>query len=159
MKKYIKVLIFDGQIIYVGIDCHLKSWKDTIRSDAFEISTFSQDPNTEKLVKHLNSNYPGAKYKCVYEAGFSGFWLQRELEQYGIECIIAHPADIPTMDKEKKQKSDKIDSRKLSRSLKNNEIDGIYVPSAELQEAKSLLRTRVKIVNDVTRVKSRIKFF
>ena len=158
-KKYLKVLNFEGQIIYIGIDCHLRSWKVTIRSDEFELHTFNQEPNTERLVKHLENNYPGAVFKCVYEAGFSGFWLQRELEQHGIECIIAHPADIPTMDKEKKQKSDKIDSRKLSRSLKNNEIEGIYVPSIELQEAKSLLRSRVKVVNDLVRVKNRIKFF
>jgi len=77
----------------------------------------------------------------------------------GIECIVAHPADIPTMDKEKKQKSDAIDSRKLSRSLKNEEIAGIYIPAVEVQEARSLLRARCKIVIDLVRVKNRIKFF
>jgi transposase len=158
-KRYLKVLNFEGQNLFIGIDVHLRSWKVTIRSEEFEFSTFSQEPNTEKLVKYLRNNFPGAVFKCVYEAGFSGFWLYRELEQHGVECKIAHPADIPTMDKEKKQKSDKIDSRKLSRSLKNNEIDGIYVPTIELQEAKSLLRSRVKIVTDLTRVKNRIKFF
>jgi hypothetical protein len=39
----------------------------------------------------------------------------------GIECIVAHPAEIPTVHKEKKQKSDTIDSRRLSRSLKNGD--------------------------------------
>lgn len=157
--KTLKLANFAGQCIYVGIDVHLKSWKITIRTDEFELKTFSQEPDVKTLVKHLTVNYPNANYKCVYEAGFSGYWLQRELSKNGIECIIAHPADIPTMDKEKKQKSDKIDSRKLSRSLKNNEIEGVYVPSVLLQEAKSLLRSRVKIVNDCTRVKNRIKFF
>jgi transposase len=158
-NNYLRSANFDGQIIYVGIDVHLKSWKATTRSSEFELNTFSQEPNTEKLVRHLRGNYPGAVFKCVYEAGFSGFWLQRELEFLGIECILAHPADMPTMDKEKEQKSDKIDSRKLSRSLKNNEIEGIYVPTIQLQEAKSLLRSRAKIVNDLVRVKNRIKFF
>jgi transposase len=158
-KKYLKVLNFNGQDIYVGIDVHLKSWKVTIRTEEFELKTYSQDPKIDVLVNHLKINYPGANFICVYEAGFSGFWLQRELESHGIKCLIAHPADIPTMDKEKKQKSDKVDSRKLSRSLKNNEIEGIYIPSVELQEAKSLLRSRVKIVNDLTRIKNRIKFF
>ncbi|HAF29998.1 MAG TPA: IS110 family transposase [Bacteroidales bacterium] len=158
MKK-LKVLNFNGQNIYVGIDCHLKSWKVTIYSVEFELTTFSQDPEPGILINYLKRNFPGAKFKCVYEAGFSGFWMQREFKKHGIDCIIAHPADIPTMDKEKKQKSDKIDSRKLSRSLKNNEIEGIYVPSLELQEAKSLVRTRERIVSDIVRVKNRIKFF
>ena len=158
MKK-LKLLNFEGQIIYVGIDVHLKSWKVTIRSEEFELKTFSQSPDVKGLVNHLATNYPGAVFKCVYEAGFSGFWLQRELTKAGIECIVAHPADIPTMDKEKKQKSDAIDSRKLSRALKNDEIEGIYVPAVEIQEARSLLRARCKIVTDLVRVKNRIKFF
>ena len=158
MKK-IKLLNFEGHTIFVGIDVHLKSWRITIRSEEFELKTFSQTPSVKGLVGHLKKNYPGALYKCVYEAGFSGFWLQRELTKFGIECLVVHPADIPTMDKEKKQKSDTIDSRKLSRSLKNNEIEGIYIPSVELQESKSLLRSRVRIVTDLVRVKNRIKFF
>ena len=157
--KTCKLVNFEGQNIFVGIDCHLKSWKVTIRTDEFELKTFSQVPSVQALVDHLKRNYPNANYKCVYEAGFSGFWMQRELARKGIECSIAHPADIPTMDKEKKQKSDKVDSRKLSRSLKNGEIEGIYVPSELFQEAKSLLRSRVKIVADSTRIKNRIKFF
>jgi len=158
MKK-LKLLNFAGQIIYVGIDVHLKSWKVTIRTEEFELKTFSQSPDVKGLVNHLVTNYPGARFRCVYEAGFSGFWLQRELTKAGIECIVAHPADIPTMDKEKKQKSDTIDSRKLSRALKNGEVEGIYVPAVEVQEARSLLRARCKIVTDLVRVKNRIKFF
>ncbi len=158
MKK-VKLLNFNGQTIYVGIDVHLRSWKVTIRSDEFELKTFNQSPEVKSLVNHLVTNYPGARFKCVYEAGFSGFWLQRELTKAGIECIVAHPADIPTMDKEKKQKSDVVDSRKLSRALKNEEIEGIYIPAVEVQEARSLLRARGKIVTDLVRVKNRIKFF
>ena len=159
MKNQLKLLNFDGQNLFVGIDCHLKSWKITIYSEEFELKTFSQEPNSAKLAQHLPKNYPGAKFSCVYEAGFSGYWMQRELSECGIDCIIAHPADIPTMDREKKMKSDVIDSRKLCRSLRNREIEGIYVPSIELQEARSLVRARVKLVNDLTRVKNRIKFF
>ena len=158
MKK-VKLANFNGHNIYIGIDCHLKSWKVTIYSDEFELTTFSQDPEPGILIQYLNKHFPGAIIRCVYEAGFSGFWMQREFEKNGIECIIAHPADIPTMDKERKQKSDKIDSRKLSRSLKNNEIEGIYVPSVAMQEGKSLVRTRERIVSNIVRVKNRIKFF
>ena len=158
MKK-VKLLNFAGQTIYVGIDVHLKSWKITIRTSEFELKTYSQESNVSTLVNHLKDNYPGANIKCVYEAGFSGFWLQRELSERGIDCLVAHPADIPTMDKERRQKSDKVDSRKLSRSLKNNEIEGVFIPSIELQEARSLIRSRVRIVSDLVRVKNRIKFF
>lgn len=159
MKNQLKLLNFDGQDLFVGIDCHLKSWKVTIYSEEFELKTFSQDPNPAILAQHLHKNYPGAQFSCVYEAGFSGYWIQRELKASGIDCIVAHAADIPTMDREKKLKTDVIDSRKLCRSLRNRDIEGIYIPSIELQEARSLVRSRAKLVSDLTRIKNRIKFF
>ena len=70
MKRVqINKLDFKGQNIYIGIDVHLKSWSVTV------LKKFSQDPQTEALHKFLTSNYPGANYYSVYEAGFCGFWI------------------------------------------------------------------------------------
>ena len=38
-----------------------------------------------------------------------------------LKKIIVNPADIPTTDKDKRQKEDKRDSRKLAKSLKNEQ--------------------------------------
>ncbi len=43
--------------------------------------------------------------------------------------IVTNPADVPTSQKEKLQKDDPTDSRKLARSLRANELSPIYVPS------------------------------
>lgn len=154
-----KVLDFSGQTIFIGLDVHAQSWSVTLQSDEFELKTYSQPPKPSVLVNYLSENYPGATYKAVYEAGFCGFSIQRELALLGVGCDIIHPADVPTSDKEKRQKTDKIDSRKLARMLKNNDMEGIYVPSIEQQEERNLLRTRQKIVRDKTRVKNRIKSY
>ncbi len=50
--------------------------------------------------------------------------------------------DIPTTDKDRKQKEDKRDSRKIAKSLRNGELEGIYVPSYEMEELRSLVRYR-----------------
>ncbi|MDZ7742428.1 MAG: hypothetical protein U5Q03_13815 [Bacteroidota bacterium] len=92
---------FSGQNIYVGIDSHLKSYKVSLYHDDIALKTFSQDPSPDILVKHLRKNYPNANFFCAYEAGYSGFWLQRSLEKLGINCIVVNPADVPTTDKEK----------------------------------------------------------
>lgn len=152
-----KVLDFSGQTIFIGLDVHLKNWSVTLHSEEFELKTYSQIPKPSILAHYLRENYPGAKYKAVYEAGFCGFTIQRELSAHGIECDVIHAADVPTSDKEKKQKSDKVDSRKLARMNKNNDTQGIYIPSIEQQEERNLLRARGKIVRDSTRVKNRIK--
>src|ERR1035437_9932563 len=122
-----KLLDFTDKPIFIGLDVHKKSWAVTLYSDEFELKTFTQPPNPDVLVKYLNQHYPGAKFKAVYEAGFSGFWAQRELSRLGICCHIIHPADVPTSDKEKRQKTDKMDSRKLSRVCKGGDFKAIYI--------------------------------
>jgi transposase len=152
-------LDFTGQTIFIGLDVHLKNWAVTLHSEEFELKTFSQPATAAVLVNYLQDNYPGANYKAVYEAGFCGFTVQRSLASKGIECEIIHPADVPTTDKEKRQKTDRIDSRKLAKLCKNQDMDGIYVPSIEQQEERNLLRARQKLVRDQTRVKNRIKSY
>lgn len=40
---------FSGEIIYVGIDSHLKSWNVTIMSKEMELRNFTQEPDSGKL--------------------------------------------------------------------------------------------------------------
>lgn len=150
--------IFDGDQIYVGIDYHLNSWKVTLFSDEFELKSFTQPADSEVLMSYLSDHYPGANYQCVYEAGFSGFSTQRRLNSMGANCIVTHPADVPTSDKEKKNKSDRIDSRKLARGLKNGDLTALYVPDIEAEDDRLVLRVRDRVVRNKTRVKNRIKF-
>jgi transposase len=150
---------FNGQNVYTGIDIHLKSWKITIMVNDREHKTFSQDPSAEVLSNYLRKNFPGAVYHSAYEAGFCGFSAHRELEGFGIRNIVVNPADIPTTDKEKRQKEDKRDSRKIAKSLKNSELTGIYVPSKGMEELRGLVRYRKTLVKEISRHKCRIKSF
>ena len=112
-------LDFSGQNIYVGIDVHLKSWSVAILSEHSVLKRFSQSPEPELLHKYLVSNYPGANYFSVYEAGFCGFWIHESLTDLGITNIVVNPADVPTMSKEKLRKTDAVDCNKLARELRS----------------------------------------
>lgn len=155
--EQVKHLDFSGQKVFCGIDVHKKSWKLCIRTDQMELKTFSQDPSVSILESFLRKNYPGAIYKVVYEAGFCGFSYQREFTQKGIDCIIVHPADVPTMDKEKQRKSDPVDCRKLSKTLSGNSLNGIFIPGVEQQDDRCIIRAYHQFVKDQTRYKNRIK--
>jgi transposase len=150
-------LNFKGQNIYVGIDVHLKSWTVCIMTEHLEHKRFTQPPQAEVLYNYLTRNFPGATYHSVYESGFSGFWAHRQLEALGIHSIVTNAADVPTGQKEKIQKDDAVDSRKLARSLRSKELESIYVPSESTMEERYLLRTRATLVKDMTRFKQRIK--
>jgi transposase len=148
---------FKGQSFYVGIDYHKKSWKVTILGENYEHKTMSQDPNPLILANYLKKNFPGGNYHAVYEAGFSGFNTCRELNQLGINCIVIHAADVPTSQKEKLQKTDKADSRKLARSLRSKEFEAIHIPDPELEADRALIRQRFRIMKEVSRTKNRVK--
>jgi len=100
------------------------------------------NPSSEELKNHMKTKYPQGKYHSVYEAGFSGYWLHRELTELGFNNIIVSPTDIPTSGKERLRKTDKIDSRKLARELSAGNLKGIYVPSLLFQELRGLSRQR-----------------
>ena len=159
MKPQSNKLDFTGQNIYTGIDVHSKSWTITTRTDELELRTFNQPPKPEVLKKHLHKNFPGANYYCAYEAGYCGFWIHDQFKEMGIDCLVVNPADVPTTDKEKKQKTDPRDSKKLARSLANDELGGIYVHPEEDREYRCLIRCRKKLVKDLTRCKNRTKSF
>ena len=155
-KKHID---FKGQNLYISIDVHKNSWFVTTRINGYRVESYSSDPSPKQLSKHVRDRYPGANYYCVYEAGFSGFWIQRELEKMGIRTIIVNPADVPTKDKEKKQKTDRVDSQKLARELEMGNLEGIYVPEVRIEQIRSLIRLRYQLVTDRSRVKNRIKSY
>ena len=157
MKDKNNKLNFTGQRIYIGLDVHKKSWTVTIYFQGIILRTLSMVPSPEGLVKYLHKNYPNATYISVYEAGFCGYWIDRKLRALGINNIIVNPADIPTKQKEKRHKTDKVDSKKLARELSNNNLEGIYIPSEENESIRALSRLRRQITKDQVRLKCRIK--
>lgn len=150
---------FSNQNIYVGFDVHLRSWKVTILTENVAVKTFSQDPKPELLYQYLKKNFPGGIYHSAYEAGFCGYWIHNKLISLGVNSIVVNPADIPTTNKERVQKEDKRDSKKIARSLRNGDLKPIYVPDLKTLEDRGLLRIRATMVKDLTRFKNRIKSF
>lgn len=152
-------LDFSGKEIYAGIDTHLKTWKISIMTNGVLCKTFSQSSRAGDLKKYLETNYPNGSYHSAYEAGFCGFSVHRELLKMGIDNIVVNPADVPTTDKERKQKEDSRDSRKIVRSLYNNELEAIHVPEINIEGLRSLVRYRKTLVKEINRYKSRTKSF
>lgn len=157
MQTKISENLFKDQSFYVGIDYHKKSWKVTILGEQYEHKTMSQNPEPEILANYLKRNFPGGTFHAVYEAGFSGFTSCRRLNQLGVNCIVMHPADVPTSEKERLQKTDKADSRKLARSLRNREFEAIHVPDRLLEADRALVRQRFRLMKEVSRTKNRVK--
>lgn len=159
MKEQKKHLDFRGIKLFIGIDIHLKQWTVTIRTSKLVLKIFSMNPSPQELFNYLKRCYPNGDYYSVYEAGFCGFWAHRQLNELGIKNIIVNPADVPTTHKEKTQKRDKRDSRKLAEGLSSGQIKAIYIPSIENESLRLLSRRLMQISKSMRRSKSRIKHF
>jgi transposase len=148
---------FSKQRFFIGIDTHKVNWKVTVRNNQLQLKSCCMNSSPEELAGFLKRRYPGGEYYSVYEAGFCGYWINRELHKYGIKNIIVNPADVPTSNKEKLTKTDRVDSRKLARELENQTLRGIYIPSEFHQQLRSFCRLRYALTKDQTRLKNRIK--
>lgn len=161
MKDYsVKVVDFSGQNIYIGIDDHLKQWNVGIYTDRSFHRVFQQPPDAKQLRRYLDRHFPGANYYSVCEVGFKGFCSHRELEAVGIRNIMVHAADVPTKDRERKQKRDRVDAQKLGRGLRAGELDALFVPGVKAEQDRSLVRYRCEnLMPKLVRIKLQIKSF
>lgn len=149
---------YENVQIYTGIDVHKNSWELKSISDHVSLKqVHMRQPSAKKVEQYLRKTFPGADHICVYEAGFSGYWLAEQLKDLGVKTLIVHPGDVPTTDKEKRTKTDKIDCNKLAMSLRSGQLQGIFQPDKDQQQARSIVRLRYRFAVDERRMKNRIK--
>lgn len=150
---------FSDQTIYVGLDVHKRSWNAALYLNDQYLRNVHQPPSPQALYKFLQTNYPGAEYVCAYEGGKFGYWIQRQLQSKGVDCIVVNPADIPSTHKDEVNKTDPRDARGIAMALQCGQLRGIHIPSAQQEADRCLVRHRKKIWRDLVRCKNRIKGF
>ena len=154
-----KKIDFKGKDLYIGLDVHKKSWSVTILVEGMEHRTFTQPPDPRTLYTYLQKMFPGGTYYSAYEAGFCGYGIHRELNDLGIKNIVINAADIPASQKDQLQKRDPVDSRKIARALEKGLLRAIHIFDRDMEELRSLNRTRFYLMRDFRRSKNRIKSF
>lgn len=148
------------QELFIGLDVHDKSWNISVLGKEKEhIRGMTIVPNAKSLKGLLDRKFVYTKVILAYEAGFCGFSIQRLLSKEGIETIVVNPADIPTRDKDSKQKTDSYDSLKIAKALRGGLLEGIYVPTEKEEDEQSIIRYRDSLVDKQTRTKLQIKSY
>ena len=151
-------------MIFIGMDTHkvfcenaycLDS-RDSTPQPLGRITTTKQA--ITKLARQFQSKYPNATLHFVYEAGPCGYWIYRLLTKLGHVCYIVAPSLIPKAPGDK-VKTDKRDALKLTRLLKNADLQPIYVPEPEDEAVRDLSRIRETAMHDLKKAKARMKLF
>ena len=153
IKQFVK-----GKAVFVGIDVHLNKWVLCSFCDAEVLEKMTIHSRYPILLNLLRTHYKEARFiHLVYEAGFSGFGLYRQLKRDGYDCIVTSPNRIPKSDN--KVKTDKRDAEKLARFHAAGHLKSIAVPSPSAESDRRVLRQRNRWVKKQTRQKNEIKSF
>src|SRR5438552_9518781 len=141
--------------VAVGLDVHARSIRlAAVRAEALlEERTLPYD---EQAVERALRRWPAVR--CCYEAGPTGFGLQRFLVERGIDCVVVAPGLVPQRPGDR-VKTDSRDARELARLLAGGLLEPVHVPSRELEAARDLVRAREDARLDRMRDRHRLSKF
>jgi transposase len=146
-------------LTYVGLDVHQDSISVALLTPDAQLAEEQQIPNTAEAVRKLVRRWadPGAVRVC-YEAGPTGYALQRTFATLGVDCSVIAPALIPVR-AGVRIKTDQRDARKLVGLFRAGELTAIRVPPPEEEAVRDLLRAREDLGEDILRARHRLSKF
>jgi transposase len=145
---------------FVGLDVDANSISVGVaeagRAPARALGSIAHD--VARLRKVL-ARYGDARYvQVVYEAGPTGYGLQRELTKCGYRCQVIAPSLIPKRagDRIKTNRRDCLRLAELSRA---GELRAVWVPDAADEAIRDVARAREDAVNARTQARHQLKGF
>lgn len=147
---------YTGKRVYMGIDVHKKTYVCASVCEGKVIKRDSMPARPLVLITYIKNHFSNTILETAYEAGFSGFYLHRQLAEAGIKNHVIHPGSIEIASRDR-VKTDKRDSKKIAIQLASGRLHGIYVPSLEEEAKRSVSRLRDNVVKLRHQVGMKIK--
>jgi len=141
-------------MLYGGLDAHKDfvqaCWIDdenkVVREDRFDTT-----PNgLNRLIQAARGS------RCVLESSTSCFQTFDALKDAGLQVRVAHPSRVKAI-ASAKIKTDKIDARTLAELERADLIPEAHIPSKETRDLRLLVRQRIFLTQQSTRLKNRVR--
>lgn len=146
---------------WVGMDAHKNSIKvAALLPGQAEAVEWAEDTTTEavrRLARRLQRLAPGEVRGC-YEAGPTGYALQRQLRGAGIGCTVIAPSLTPVKPGVR-IKTDRRDARKLAELFRAGLLTEVHPPSESDEALRDLCRCRDDVRVDLLRARHRLSKF
>ena len=146
--------------VYAGLDVHKESIAIAQaapgRGPARLVGEIGHDVN--RLVKRLQALGQPEEVHVVYEAGPTGYDLQRKLQTLGYPCEIIAPSLIPRRAGDR-VKTDRRDCLRLAELSRAGELKAIWIPDPADEAIRELSRAREDAVNARTRARHPLRGF
>jgi len=149
-----------GKITYVGLDVHAETIAIAVaeegRDPARSVGTI---PNEREYIrKAMKKLGPAKSLRVCYEAGPTGYALYWQLEKLGIACEVIAPTLIPVKAGDR-IKTDKRDAKKLAQNYRAGQLTPVFIPDAEHEALRDLVRAREAAKKDQLRARHRLSKF
>src|ERR1700756_1888057 len=147
------------KVRFLGLDVHAETITVAIAEPDGEVRSLGTIPNREesvrKLVKKLG---PAEQLRACYEAGPTGYVLYWQLTGLGVQCEVVAPSLVPVKAGDR-VKTDRRDATKLARSYRAGDLTAVWVPDADHEALRDLVRTREDARQDQQRARHRLGKF
>lgn len=144
---------------FVGLDVHQESISVALLRPGAQMPEEDQIANTPEAVRKLVRHWKDrAAVRVCYEAGPTGYGLQRTFATLGVDCSVIAPALIPKRAGER-IKTDRRDARKLGGLFRAGLLTAIRIPPPEEEAVRDLVRAREDLSEDILRARHRLSKF
>ena len=156
-----------SKVIMIGCDLHDRSMllRYAIDTNEPQQLTFKNDAtDRRRMISQLKSLAKKSGVKRIvfaYEASGLGYGLADQLHAEGIECYILSPTHLPKTRKAAKAKTDAKDAQMLLEQLRGHVLAGnklpvVWMPPQRVREDRELVRARIDIADETTRIKNKM---
>jgi transposase len=125
-----------------------------------EVRFFGEIENTPaataKLVRKLSAKYERLTF--CYEAGPTGYALQRQIKELGFACLVVAPSLIPKRPGDR-VKTNRRDALSLAKLLRADELTAVWVPDGAHEAMRDLTRARETAMLDLRTKRQHISAF
>lgn len=141
---------------FVGLDVHAETIAAAIAEKEQAARDLGTIPNREESIRRLAKKLAeGGAWVACYEAGPTGYALYWQLTKLGVPCVVVAPTLVPTKPGDR-VKTDRRDAQRLASSFRAGELTAVWVPDAEHEALRDLVRAREAAKQDQLRARHRL---
>jgi transposase len=144
---------------YVGFDVDSDKIVVAVAEPEGEVRSLGTIPNREESVRRLVKKLgPASRLRVCYEAGPHGYGLYWLLSSLGVHCEVVAPTLVPVRSGDR-VKTYRRDALKLARCYRSGDLTPVWVPDAEHEALRDLVRAREVAKKDQLRARHRLGKF
>jgi transposase len=148
-----------SNVRFVGLDVHADTIAVAVAEPDGEVRPLGVIPNRLESIRKLVAKLGSVEHlKACYEAGPTGYVLYWQLTALRVACEVIAPTLVPVKAGDR-VKTDRRDAMKLARSYRAGDLTPVWVPDADHEALRDLVRAREDARQDQQRARQRLGKF